>query len=98
MLADMHLRNVRQKLMLKKRTEEAVQRLQVIVVVYHRNISNKPNYILFMLKVFSVNTNLVIKTNHYLLFDMKMSTISKIIFIFIFRPSNACFGEKNCKP
>ncbi|XP_062570562.1 RNA-binding protein FXR1-like isoform X1 [Saccostrea cucullata] len=28
MLADMHLRNVRQKLMLKKRTEEAVQRLQ----------------------------------------------------------------------
>lgn len=42
MLADMHLRNVRQKLMLKKRTEEAVQRLQVIVVVYHRNISNKP--------------------------------------------------------
>lgn len=34
MLADMHLRNVRQKLMLKKRTEEAVQRLQVMVVVY----------------------------------------------------------------
>ena len=29
MLAEMHLRNVRQKLMLKKRTEEAVQRLQV---------------------------------------------------------------------
>ncbi|XP_078311179.1 RNA-binding protein FXR1-like isoform X2 [Crassostrea virginica] len=28
MLAEMHLRNVRQKLMLKKRTEEAVQRLQ----------------------------------------------------------------------
>ena len=29
MLADMHLRNIRQKLLLKQRTEEAAKKLQV---------------------------------------------------------------------
>ena len=84
MMSDMHIRNLRQKSLLKQRTEEAVKKLQVWVTCMS-NCSFKPLNSSTPLKIYYIKINIVAKRKHVLqtLTEVGSSEYLTIIEIYI---------------
>ena len=67
MIGDMFLRNVRQKLLLKQRTEEAVKKLQVVYLFW------KPNFVLFF--------TVLCTDIYYMMMNVNMANCKRLCFM-----------------